>query len=592
LIIERRLESRQVIARLLKNHVAPYKRQVFTAIFFMVIVAICSAAIVRLVEPLINRVFLTHDREMLVVIPLLTLIIYSIKGIAEYFQSYLIKFVGQQVLTNLQMLMYEHLLQADFLFIQSQSSGRLISRFTNDIMLMRGAVSDLLVGCAKHLLSVIFLIGIMFNLDPFLASFLFLAFPLAIYPIQKLGRKMRSVTTSAQEELGDFTAKLDETFLSIKVMKSFCMEKIEAERARKITSNILAFYKKAARLDSLTSPIMEILSGFAIACVLWYGGLVVIEGKMTTGALFAFITAFVSAYRPFKSLVALNVNLQEGITAANRVFNILDLKPTISDQKHAKSPIFVSPFIEFKNVEMKFSNGKTALKSLNLKVESGKTYAFVGSSGSGKTTIANLVIRMFDPSLGTVFIDNYDIKEITLKALRSQISLVSQETVLFDTTVLENIAYGTIGASRDDIIRAAQAADADEFILALSQGYDTMVGSNGTTLSGGQRQRLSIARAFLKDAPILVLDEATSALDPHSERSIIDSLAKLRIGRTTVVITHRLASIKDADQIVVMKHGKVMEQGRHQELLKIQKEYYKLYNKQLKETNNTKLLIN
>ena len=592
MIIERKLESLQVIKRLLKDHVSSYKRQIFTAIFFMVIVAICSAAIVRLVQPAIDRVFLTHDRYMLVVIPLLMLTIYSIKGIAEYFQSYFIKFIGQQILTNLQMLMYEHLLQADFLFIQSQSSGRLISRFTNDIMLMRGAVSDLLVGCAKHLLSVIFLIGIMFSLDPFLALFIFLAFPLAIYPIQRLGRKMRGVTTSAQEELGDFTARLDETFSSIKVIKSFCTEKIEADRARKITSNILEFYKKAAKFDSLTSPIMEILSGFAIACVLWYGGFAVIQGKMSTGALFAFITAFVSAYRPFKSLVALNVNLQEGITAANRVFNILDFKPIISDKDNASSPVFISPCIEFKNVEMKFSNGKVALKSLDLKVDTGKTYAFVGSSGSGKTTVANLVIRMFDPSLGQIVIDDYDIKDISLKSLRSQISLVSQETVLFDTTVLENISYGTMGASRDLVIKAAKSADAHEFILALPDGYDTMIGSNGTTLSGGQRQRLSIARAFLKDAPILVLDEATSALDPNSERSIIDSLARLRLGRTTMIITHRLASIKDADQIVVMKNGKIIEQGQHSELLKLQKEYYKLYNKQLKETNNSKHQIN
>ena len=592
MIIERKLESLQVIKRLLKDHVSSYKRQIFTAIFFMVIVAICSAAIVRLVQPAIDRVFLTHDRYMLVVIPLLMLTIYSIKGIAEYFQSYFIKFIGQQILTNLQMLMYEHLLQADFLFIQSQSSGRLISRFTNDIMLMRGAVSDLLVGCAKHLLSVIFLIGIMFSLDPFLALFIFLAFPLAIYPIQRLGRKMRGVTTSAQEELGDFTARLDETFSSIKVIKSFCTEKIEADRARKITSNILEFYKKAAKFDSLTSPIMEILSGFAIACVLWYGGFAVIQGKMSTGALFAFITAFVSAYRPFKSLVALNVNLQEGITAANRVFNILDFKPIISDKDNASSPVFISPCIEFKNVEMKFSNGKVALKSLDLKVDTGKTYAFVGSSGSGKTTVANLVIRMFDPSLGQIVIDDYDIKDISLKSLRSQISLVSQETVLFDTTVLENISYGTMVASRDLVIKAAKSADAHEFILALPDGYDTMIGSNGTTLSGGQRQRLSIARAFLKDAPILVLDEATSALDPNSERSIIDSLARLRLGRTTMIITHRLASIKDADQIVVMKNGKIIEQGQHSELLKLQKEYYKLYNKQLKETNNSKHQIN
>ena len=585
MIIERRLESLQVIKRILKDHASPYKKQIFAAIFFMVIVAICSASIVRLVKPVIDRVFLTHDRHMLVVIPLFMLAIYSIKGVAEYFQSYLIKFVGQQILTNLQMLMYEHLLQTDFLFIQSQSSGRLISRFTNDIMLMRGAVSDLLVGCAKHLLSVIFLIGIMFSLDPFLALFIFLAFPLAIYPIQRLGRKMRAVTTSAQEELGDFTARLDETFSSIKVIKSFCTEKIEADRARKITSNILDFYKKAAKFDSLTSPIMEILSGFAIACVLWYGGFAVIEGKMSTGALFAFITAFVSAYRPFKSLVSLNVNLQEGITAANRVFNILDFKPTISDKDNASSRVFIAPRIKFKNIEMKFSNGKIALKSLDLKIDPGKTYAFVGSSGSGKTTVANLVIRMFDPSLGKIVIDDYDIKEITLKSLRSQISLVSQETVLFDTSVLENISYGTTGASRDLVIKAAKSADAHEFILALPEGYDTMIGSNGTTLSGGQRQRLSIARAFLKDAPILVLDEATSALDPNSERSIIDSLARLRSGRTTMIITHRLASIKDVDQIVVMKNGKIIEQGQHSELLKLQKEYYKLYNKQLKETN-------
>jgi subfamily B ATP-binding cassette protein MsbA len=311
----------------------------------------------------------------------------------------------------------------------------------------------------------------------------------------------------------------------------------------------------------------------------------VIQGTMTTGALFSFITAFVSAYRPFKSLVALNVNLQEGITAANRVFNILDFKPTISDSPNALTPAFISPRIEFKNIEMKFPNGKIALKSLDLTIDPGKTYAFVGSSGSGKTTLANMLTRMFDPTNGQIIIDNYDTKEITLKSLRGQISLVSQETALFDATVLENIAYGATAASRDSVIKAAKAADAHEFILALPQGYDTMVGSNGTTLSGGQRQRLSIARAFLKDAPILVLDEATSALDPNSERSIIDSLTKLRLGRTTMIITHRLASVKDADQIVAMKHGKIVELGTHAELLKMQKEYYKLYNKQLKEIN-------
>ncbi len=584
--IEVNYSSREIITRLLKDHVSPYKGKIFVAIIHMIIVAICAAAIVRLVQPAIDRVFLTHDRQMLVVIPLLMFIIYSIKGVAEYYQGYIIKYVGQKILTNLQMLMYEHLLYSDYLYIKSQSSGRLISRFTNDIMLMRGAIANLLVGCAKYLLSVLFLIGIMFSLDPVLAGFIFLAFPIAIYPVQKLGRRMRKMTAASQEELGNFTAKLDETFTSIKVIKSFCTENLETEKAKSITSNILVFFRKAAKFDSLTSPIMEILSGFAIACVLWYGGYAVIQGKMTTGALFAFITAFVSAYRPYKSLVSLNVNLQEGIAAANRVFNVLDSKPTICDVSNAITPHFVNPKIEFKNLNMRFSNGKTVLKSIDLSIEPGNTYAFVGSSGSGKTTIANLLIRMFDPTEGEIYIDNYSIKQISLNSLRGQIAVVSQETVLFDTTVYENIAYGLGNASEEEIIHAATAADAHEFIMSLPNGYQTIIGTNGSTLSGGQRQRISIARAFLKNAPILLLDEATSALDPNSERSILDSLSRLRKGRTTIVITHRLNSIKDANMIVVMKHGRIIEQGTHQQLIKIKKEYFKLFNKQLKELNN------
>ncbi|MBN8512422.1 MAG: ABC transporter ATP-binding protein [Rickettsiales bacterium] len=584
--IEVNYSSREIITRLLRDHVSPYKGKIFVAIVHMIIVAICAAAIVRLVQPAIDRVFLTHDRQMLVTIPLLMLVIYSIKGVAEYYQGYIIKYVGQKILTNLQMLMYEHLLYSDYLYIKSQSSGRLISRFTNDIMLMRGAISNLLVGCAKYLLSVLFLIGIMFSLDPILAGFIFLAFPIAIYPVQKLGRRMRKMTSSSQEELGNFTAKLDETFTSIKVIKSFCTEDLETERAKRITSNILVFFRKAAKFDSLTSPIMEILSGFAIACVLWYGGYAVIQGKMTTGSLFAFITAFVSAYRPYKSLVSLNVNLQEGIAAANRVFNVLDSKPTICDVSNAITPYFTTPKIEFKNLNMRFSNGKTVLKSIDLSIEPGNTYAFVGSSGSGKTTIANLLIRMFDPTEGEIYIDNYSIKQISLNSLRGQIAVVSQETVLFDTTVYENIAYGLGNASEEEIIHAATAADAHEFIMSLPNGYQTIIGTNGSTLSGGQRQRISIARAFLKNAPILLLDEATSALDPNSERSILDSLSRLRKGRTTIVITHRLNSIKDANMIVVMKHGRIIEQGTHQQLIKIKKEYFKLFNKQLKELNN------
>ncbi len=586
LLLQRKLESKHVIKRLLKEHVVPYKSKIFIAMFFMIVVALCTVAIVKLVQPAIDQVFLTHDRKMLVIIPLIMLGIYLIKGIAEYFQSYIIKYVGQKILTNVQMRMYKHLLFTDFLFIQSQSSGRLISRFTNDIVLMRGAVSDMLVGCAKHFLSVLFLIIVMFSLDPFLSIFVFLAFPIAIYPIQKLGRKMRAVTGKVQEELSHFTANLDETFYSVKVIKSFCTEKIEANRAKKITDKILSFYKRAAKFDSLTSPIMEIMSGLAIACVLWYGGRAVIEGKMSTGALFSFITAFVSAYRPFKSLVSLNINLQAGLVAANRVFNVLDLKPKVFDSKNSIALRFPCPEIEFKNVDLKFSNNKIAIKSLDFKVEGGKTYAFVGRSGSGKTTVANLLVRFFDPTTGQILINGNNIRRITLKSLRSQIAMVSQDTVLFDTTVAENIAYGVESTTREEIIKVAKLADAHEFIKALPNKYDTVVGSEGSMLSGGQRQRLSIARAFLKNAPILLLDEATSALDTNSEQFIVNSINALRRDKTTLIITHRLSSISGVDKILIMKHGQLVEQGTHEELLNTRKEYYKLYNKELKEASS------
>lgn len=547
----------------------------------MVIVASCSAAIVKLVEPTIDKVFLTHDRHMLNLLPLLMIGIYSLKGIAEYYQSYLIKWVGQNILTDLQIKMYEHLLFADLAFIQTQSSGRLISRFTNDISLMRGAVSNLLVGCAKHFLSVVFLIGVMFKLEPVLSLFVFVAFPLAIYPVQKLGKKMRKISGQVQEELGNYTARLDETFQSIKIVKSFSGEKIESNRAKIVTTNILNFYKRAAKLDALISPIMEILSGVAIGSIIWYGGYLVFAGKTTPGALFAFITAFVSAYRPYKSLVSLNVNLQEGIAAAKRVFTILDIKPNIKNSPDAQDIEFKNPEVIFNNVELNFGQ-KVALKPVYLKLKRGRTTALVGRSGSGKTSLANLLVRFYDTSSGSVLIDGLDIKDISISSLRQQIALVTQDTILFDTTVAENISYGIPDVNLEQIIAAAQFADAHEFISHLPLGYNTIIGNQGSTLSGGQRQRIAIARAFLKHAPILILDEATSSLDPNSEQSILASLNKLRQDKTTLIITHRLSNIKSADDIVVLKAGTVIEHGTHEELLQMKGEYCKLFTKEQK----------
>ena len=585
-MLQQNLKSSAVIKRLLVNHVKPYKSEILSAIFFMIVVATCSAAVVWLTKPAIDKILVARDTHMLVIIPLLMLGVYVIKGIAEYYQGYLIKYVGQKILTDMQIQMYEHLLYADLAYVQSQSSGRLISRFTNDIILMRGAVSNMLVGCAKYFLSVVFLIIIMFSLEPFLSMFVFLAFPIAIYPVQKLGRKMRRITGDAQEELSNYTARLDETFQSIKIIKSFCAEKIESVRAKEITTKILTFYKKSAMLDSLTSPVMEFLCGLAIACVLWYGGFQVISGDMTIGELFTFIAAFVSAYRPFKSLVSLNVNLQEGLAAANRIFNILDTKPLIQDNANALKPDFGCPEIFFEKITLNFEE-KEAIKLVNLKIEKAKTYAIVGKSGSGKTSLANLLVRFYDPTEGRVLINSNDIKDISVTHLRKQIAMVSQDTILVDASIAENIAYGNLAATRQEIIDAAKHADADEFISKLVDGYDTVIGIGGCTLSGGQKQRLAIARAFLKNSPIMLFDEATSALDPESEQSIVHSFTNLRKGKTTLIITHRLASIRDVDKIIVMKNGEIEEQGTHEELINLKSEYYKLHNKQLKEKAKT-----
>ncbi|WP_375327551.1 ABC transporter ATP-binding protein [Candidatus Tisiphia endosymbiont of Nemotelus uliginosus] len=567
------------LKRLVGEYIKPYLKQLMIAVFFMVISAICSTISVKLVQPIIDQLFLTHDSKMLLILPLTIILTFAVKGIAEYYQSYLIKFIGQKVLTDLQIKMYEHLLCADILFIQSQSSGRLISRFTNDISMMRGAVSNLLVGCAKHLLSVLFLIILMVKLEPILSCIVFIVFPLAIYPIQKLGRKIRKISGHAQEDLANYTSRLDETFQSIKIVKSFLGEKVESHRALLISTNILNFLKKTAKLDALISPIMEILCGTAVAGIIWYGGYLVMMEKTTPGALFAFITAFVSAYRPFKSLVSLNVNLQEGIAATKRIFNVLDTEPTIKDKLNAKLVQLNNPEIIFDKVGLSFPH-KAALKLINLKLERGKITAFVGRSGSGKTSLSNLLVRFYDPSTGKILIDNHDIQDIQISSLRQQVALVTQETTLFDISIAENIAYGTPDAVREQIITAAKQADADEFISQLPEGYDTIIGHQGSTLSGGQRQRLAIARAFLKDAPILIWDEATSSLDQNSEQLIFNSLLNTRKNKTTLIITHRLASIQDVDHIVVMKAGMIVEQGTHLQLMANKCEYYKLYNKE------------
>jgi len=568
--------SKYIICRLLKNHIRPYKNKLIVAMLFMVVVAAMNAIIVNLTKPVIDDVLQKHDGAMLRLVTIGVLSAFLIKGFAEYWQDFLVKFAGQRILTDIQILMYEHLLKSDIQLIQSQSSGRLISRFTNDISLMRGAVSHLIVGATKHFLTVAFLIITMFALQPHLSLYTFLAFPLAIYPAQQLGRKMRRIAHSTQEQLGDYTARLDETFQSIKVVKSYIAEGLEVKRAKEMMERICALYKKSARFDAMTSPLMEILNGLAIAGIMWYGGMMVMDGETTTGSLLTFITAFISAYRPYKSLVSLNVNLQEGLAASRRLFEVLDTQPIVCDKPSAKAVALTHPEIIFEDVTLNLGH-KKALSHLNLKIEAGKTTAIVGQSGGGKTSLSNVLVRFYEPTEGRVTIGGHDLTSIKLASLREQVALITQDTMLFDATIFDNIAYSRQSAVMDEVIAAAKAAAAHEFIMELPHGYQTVIGAQGLSLSGGQRQRLSIARAFLKDAPILIMDEATSSLDTASERSVQKALKALSKNRTTIIITHRLHSIEDSDQIIVMHGGKIVESGTHKTLLKKNGEYHRLY---------------
>jgi ATP-binding cassette, subfamily B, bacterial MsbA len=571
--------SKNVLKRLYLNHISPYKSRLFLAAFFMLIVAGCAAAIVKIVQPAIDQLFISKNKTLMITLPLIALVVSATKGVAEYFQNYIIKSVGQRILSDLQIKLYEHLLRSDVDYISSDSSARLISRFTNDIMLMRGSVSNLFVGVAKHFLTVIFLIIIMFQLDPILSSIIFFVFPLAIYPIQKNGRRIRKLAYSAQEELGNYTAKLDETFESIKIVKSYMAENFESMRAKKFIETIYELYQSTAKLDARTSPIMESLSGVALSVIILYGGYMTSQDKITPGALIAFMAAFVSAYRPYKSMVTFNTNLQEGIAASTRLFKVLDHRPKIEDSYSGIDIDLSKTAITFKDVVLNYGN-KKALDGLNLIIKPNSHIALVGKSGEGKTSIANSILRFYEASEGEIIFGKTNIKDINLSSLRSQIALVTQDTMLFDASVAENIAYSMENADKSKIIDAAKNASAHDFIMELENGYDTIIGTKGKSLSGGQRQRLAIARAFLKNAPILILDEATSSLDPKTEQDIKDALFKLSKGRTTITITHRLNTIEHSDKIYVVKKGKILEEGTHLELISKDGEYTKLYDSQ------------
>lgn len=548
----------------------------------MVIGAACTAFMAHQMQPIIDDVFIARNANMIFIIAIELFVLFLLKGTSGYIQSVTMAYIGEKIIATMRLQLVRHVLHADLKFFHDTPSGELISRFITDVSMLRDVITTTITSIVKDGLTLTFLVFLMFYTDWRLSLFAFLVYPLAFYPIIRIGQLMRKKSGHIQSDMASFTISLSQIFQGARLIKSYCMEEREGSYVTGLVNNLFKKIMKATRTRSASHPIMEFLGGIAIIIVVTYGGLQVIEGQQTSGTFFSFITALLLAAEPLKSLVKLNADLQEKLAGAIRVFSILETKPEIKNSKKA-APLRVSKGkIELKDVTFTYDDDKTALNGVNITIEAGKKTALVGASGSGKSTIVNLIPRFYDICKGQILIDGQDIKNVTIQSLRESISLVSQEIMLFDDTIAGNILYGKPSATKDEVIAAAKSAAAHEFIEGLPQGYDTIVGEHGVKLSGGQRQRIAIARAMLKNAPILLLDEATSALDNESEYQVQKALNALMFGRTTLIVAHRLSTVIDSDCIYVIDHGKVVGQGHHDALLTGCSGYQQLYKGQFK----------
>ncbi len=553
--------------RLVREAVTPYLGRFLAAGVCMTLVAGSTAALAWLMDPVVSQVFVAKRADLLWPVGLAVFATFAVKGLATYGQTLIMTRVGQTVLTDLQNRLFRHLLVMDLRFFAAHRTGALISRLTTDINMMRLAVSTALTGLGRESLSIVLLVAVMFYQDWLLASIAFVTFPATVIPISTLGRRLRKVTANTQAQTGTLMTILEQSLAGIRLVKAYRMETYEAARVEDLTGSIRGSIIKSERVKALASPLMETMGGVAVTVVIVYGGWRVIEGATTAGAFFSFITALLSAYRPMKALSNANAAVNEGIAGAERLFAVLDIAPGVVEHPNAPALAVRRGEVQFDTVGFSYADDTDVLSAVSFTAPAGKTTALVGPSGGGKTTILNLITRFYDVNAGTIRIDGVNVADVSLASLRDSIALVSQDIVLFDDTVRANIGYGRPGATGTEIEEAGRAALAHDFIMELPSGYDTLVGERGQSLSGGQRQRIAIARAILKNAPILLLDEATSALDAETERQVQAALSRLKQGRTTLVIAHRLSTVAAADQIVVVDKGRIAESGDHQALI-------------------------
>ena len=568
--------------RRLLVYVRPLWPKLTISIIFMIIFSLLTAAIAFLVKPALDDIFLKQDAEMLKLLPLGLIVIFILKGVANYMQSYFIGYVGNRIVANIREEVYYHIQSLSLSFFTSIPSGVLTSRVIYDIAMIQRSVSSVIAGLLKEIITALGLIGVLFYRDWQLAFIALVILPLLFFPIIKYSRKLRRFSKKGQSQVAELTSFLQESFTGIRIIKAFIMEEYNRREFYRINERLFQLMIKRLKVKALTAPISETFGGLAAAAVIWYGGSQVISGHATPGSFFSFMTALFMLYGPIRSLNRSNNQVQEALAAGSRVFELLDTEAEIKDAPNAFTIDSFHDTICYHEVDFSYDEEKV-LQRVSLTIKKGETVAIVGRSGSGKTTLVNLLPRFYDVMRGKITIDDHDIREITQHSLRQQIAIVSQQTILFNDTVRNNITYGRSDVKDKELIGAAKSANAHDFISKLPQAYDTIVGENGVKLSGGQQQRLSIARALLKNSPILILDEATSSLDTESEREVQGAINHLMKDRTTLVIAHRLSTITHADRIVAMADGRIVEVGNHQELLKRDGEYANLYKLQFKE---------
>lgn len=577
----------RILRRIWREHTKKYIWALIGAMVLTAFTAGTEAFSVSLLKPIFDTGFIDQNSKVLIILCLQIIGLYFLKGWLYFSQTLILSHISTKTVQSIQQRVFSHLMKLDMSYFNKNSSGQMLSRIINDCNSITNIAINFITNIFKDLITCVAMFALMIYYSWKMCLVVFVFFPIGAIAISIIVRKTKNISVKSTQKSADFISLLSESLQNVKIIKSYCMEKFEANRIKNILNIMFQFQMKTVKLTTMSTPVIEILSGFVMAGIIIFGGWQISNGYLTTGGFVTFLGAWVSVYKPLKSLLHFRVQLQTALVSAERVYEIIDTKPAIKDIDGAIDLKDVKGDIEFKNVSFEYENGKPIIKNLNMKIPHGKTVALVGASGGGKTTIVNLIPRFFDVTSGEILIDGININKYTQKSLRENTSLVSQEVILFDDTIRNNIAYGKgekeyENVSDEEIISASKNANAYDFITSMNEGYETRIGEKGVRLSGGQKQRISIARAIIKNAPILLLDEATSALDTESEFEVQTALDNLMKNRTTIVIAHRLSTIKNADMIYVIEKGEIVESGNHNELLQKNGEYAKLYNMQFK----------